>query len=502
MAQVIQVKRRIPGTGKPASGTGAGQVTAGELATSISATGATGIADLYIGDGTYVHDLVSAARQVELTGNQSIAGNKTFTGQLAAAPTVLHITGGADGEVLMTDGNGNLSWLELPQGVQSGGTAPTPAVAGDLWWDTGTTPNQLRVYNGTAWVSVAANYLPLIGGTLTGALTGTAATFTSLAVPTITSTGNLTITVPAANNILLPHDPTVNLGAATKQYVDAQIGTASAITAFSPTETYAIGDFVIQGGHLWRAHAANGPAAWSATNWDQISTAADLAGYLPLTGGTLTGALTGTTLTLSGAVTATGVTSTANLTLTAPTGSNVLLPHAPTVDMAAANKKYVDDELDVLSQQLAAVSGALRFVGNYNAATSQVTTAATGTLTVGANLPAPATTNEGWYVIVTNDGTPTAPAPTVLMHTGDWIVSTGAQWIHVPLYHVAVTATNVGISQINAQTWNNVQAALGGIYTMLTTAGSAAVVADDVSIVGDGTTADPLEVALVDGGTF
>ena len=118
--------------------------------------------------------------------------------------------------------------------------------------------------------------------------------------------------------------------------------------------------------------------------------------------------------------------------------------------------------------------------------------------------PAPrfASTRVRPRVIVTTDGTPTAPAPTVAMMTGDLIVSTGAQWIHVPLHHAAVTAANVAVTAINSHSWSNVQNALSQLYTLMTTAGTVAVVADDVSIVGDGTTADPLMVSLIDGGTF
>jgi len=121
-------------------------------------------------------------------------------------------------------------------------------------------------------------------------------------------------------------------------------------------------------------------------------------------------------------------------------------------------------EITDIHGQLAALSGALRFVGTYNAATNVVVSAAAGTLAIGNPLPAASAANEGWFVIVTQNGTGTAPAPTVSMQSGDWIVSTGSAWIHVPLYHAAIAAANVSITPVNGQPWTNVQTALQGLF--------------------------------------
>lgn len=151
--------------------------------------------------------------------------------------------------------------------------------------------------------------------------------------------------------------------------------------------------------------------------------------------------------------------------------------------------------------QLGALTGALRFVGTYNAATNIVASADAGTLTVGGSLPAASSTNEGWFVIVTEPGTGVGNAPAVPMEVGDWIISTGTAWIHVPLYHAEVTAANVSITTIDAQPWTNVQTALGGLFAR-TEASLTAVAVDGVSILGNGTAGDPLEVGTVDGGTY
>jgi hypothetical protein len=68
---------------------------------------------LVVGDGAAAQVLVGSNRQVELTGNQTIAsGTKTFAAgaKLAIAVADLTVSGGAAGNTLITDGSGNLSW--------------------------------------------------------------------------------------------------------------------------------------------------------------------------------------------------------------------------------------------------------------------------------------------------------------------------------------------------------------------------------------------------------
>jgi hypothetical protein len=75
---------------------------------------------------------------------------------------------------------------------------------------------------------------------------------------------------------------------AAKQAVDLL-----AVRVFSSLANYVIGDFVTQGGKLYRAKVAVAPGAFNPANWDTAALSSDpIAGYLPLTGGTLSGALT------------------------------------------------------------------------------------------------------------------------------------------------------------------------------------------------------------------
>jgi len=459
MPQIIQFKRRIPGTGAPASGTGPGQVIAGEPAVAISAAG---VADLYIGDGAAVRTLVSAARQVEVSGDQSVAGNKTFTGLIIAAdPTHLDIGGGNDGDVLSTDGAGALDWIAPSKGVEIGPTAPGTPDAGDVWYNT--TNNELRVWNGTAWiipnVTVAA------------------------AAPSTPSIGKLWLN--STTNVL-----SVWNGTAWVAVTGNRSGTGGTAPA-NPVE-----------GDIW--WSSTGPQVYISGAW----TAATLPGFAgvatdpPITGDGQSATPLGVTMATTAQI---------------ATGTNTVFPidsaglrsqmgdAAANLDTTAKTVVPAINELvadvDTLTSQLSAIAGALRFVGNYDANDNEVVSADTGTLTVGQPLPAASGTNQGWFVIVTVAGTGAPAAPAVAMEAGDWIVSTGSAWIHVPLYHVAITAANVGITTLDSQPWTNVQTALAGIFALAANALSTVAV-DDVSIVGDGTSGDPLEVALVDGGTY
>src|SRR5262245_47820165 len=93
----LQIHRRIGGAaGAPST------LEAGQLAYNDEGD------ELFIGDGTNINTLVSADRQVEIDGAQTINGAKTI--DIAN----LHIEGGADGDVLSTDGAGGLDWVEQP----------------------------------------------------------------------------------------------------------------------------------------------------------------------------------------------------------------------------------------------------------------------------------------------------------------------------------------------------------------------------------------------------
>jgi len=131
------------------------------------------------------------------------------------------------------------------QTYRIGATDPTTSLdVGDLFFNS--TTGVLKVYDGVGWtagVTAGSGFLALTGGTLTGTLT-------------------------------LDADPTTNLGAATKQYVDTEI---SGLVDSAPATLDTLNEL---------AAALGDDANFSTTVTNSIAT------KLPLSGGTMTGDIT------------------------------------------------------------------------------------------------------------------------------------------------------------------------------------------------------------------
>lgn len=103
MPATIQIRRRLGSAGAPTV------LAPGELG--YNDPGGAAADALYIGTTPPgVKTLISATRQVELAGAQTITGIKTFP------LTNLRILGGANNNILSTDGAGNLEWTAAPGG--------------------------------------------------------------------------------------------------------------------------------------------------------------------------------------------------------------------------------------------------------------------------------------------------------------------------------------------------------------------------------------------------
>lgn len=142
--QTVQHRRRIGAPGMPPD------LLEGQFAINDVGDGVT-LARLYGGvalSALYpsgVATLVSNQRQVELTGEQTITGDKTIdVGKI-------HVLGGSHGDTLMTDGFGNLFW------VAGNGAFPEAPTDGQVYGRDGLTES---------WVPV----LPTSGGHITGDL--------------------------------------------------------------------------------------------------------------------------------------------------------------------------------------------------------------------------------------------------------------------------------------------------------------------------------------------
>ena len=117
-------------------------------------------------------------------------------------------------------------------------------------------------------------------------------------------------------------------------------------------------------------------------------------------------------------------------------------------------------------QSIGISAGAIVLAGTYDANLNQVASvtlegSAIG-LVVGNALPSAATTNSNYYLVVSELGTGTAPAPTVALAPPDLLLSTGNEWLEIDVSstYTAQSANNVAFSPAANIGSTNVQAAL------------------------------------------
>ena len=110
--------------------------------------------------------------------------------------------------------------------------------------------------------------------------------------------------------------------------------------------------------------------------------------------------------------------------------------------------------------------GEIILAGTYNASTNLISAVtpegAAIALAVGQPLPASASGNTRYYVVVSTAGTGTAPAPTVALAPPDILLSTGSSWVEVDVSQTitAQVASNIGFTPYGNIASNNVQSAL------------------------------------------
>jgi len=134
---------------------------------------------------------------VKLTGTQTIAGVKTFSSQPVFGNTVM-LQNTASGTVLF--GGYTTIWTTDSAFTALVGTASSTTIGFSLLYDSSAQRSYtMPTANGTlALTSQLSSYLPLSGGTLTGALSGTNATFSGNA-----SLGGSTIPSTAGNALVI-----------------------------------------------------------------------------------------------------------------------------------------------------------------------------------------------------------------------------------------------------------------------------------------------------------
>lgn len=281
MAQIIRIKRRIGTAGAPPS------LTAGEIAYNRTAAAhATnpGPDDLYVGDGVGVHPLVSSSRQVELTGNQTITGEKTFS---VGAAGSLHVTGGTNGQMITTNGAGVLAFTTVPGGAGTVAVEANDPITGD-----GTTGDPLEVTMATnaqiitgtdttfpidsaglrSQLGAAANATNLgtTASTVVPAIHELAGKITTL-VGAIIVVGQYQATAHTVTGVRPPAAPGLADGAALPAAADSNRGwlfvvsQAGTAIAPAPVVSMAVGDWVVSNGTDW-VHLSMGLTSIAAGN--------------------------------------------------------------------------------------------------------------------------------------------------------------------------------------------------------------------------------------------
>jgi len=117
-------------------------------------------------------------------------------------------------------------------------------------------------------------------------------------------------------------------------------------------------------------------------------------------------------------------------------------------------------------QSIGISAGAIILAGTYDASTNLIASitgegSAIG-LTVGNALPSPSNNNSNYYLVVSEPGTGTSPAPTVALAPPDLLLSTGTAWLEIDVSstYTAQTANNVAFAPAASLGSTNVQSAL------------------------------------------
>ncbi len=155
--------------------------------------------------------------------------------KIAARGQLWHKFHGANEHYLKL--RGNTSWHDVLV-LSSSTIAPVNPYGGQFWYDTSTSPNKLKTFINGAW-EIVGEGVSRLGGTMTGFLTLHANPTSNMHAATkqyvdtqITTLSNTVATnyVPTTGTSLtgfltLHANPTSNMHAATKQYVDTQFST-------------------------------------------------------------------------------------------------------------------------------------------------------------------------------------------------------------------------------------------------------------------------------------
>jgi hypothetical protein len=276
------------------------------------------------GTVAFTSDISTAlAAYVTLATAQTITAQKTFTTSGGTDSVIISTTGAGFALDAIKAGNGEVIRVNKTSGTGNamtviGGNFEAPTIV-----KTGGTSSQFLMADGSVNTSVLASgaYLPLAGGTMTGAIVGTTSTFTNAGSGIgvgVTNSGSgdgikITHSAGRAFQILssgagygvIINNETASTSAPftiQKQGLNKVAFTDAGAADFSSSVTAS--SFVKTSGTSAQFLKADG----SVDSSTYLTTGSAASTYLPLAGGTLTGALNGTSASFSSSVTPTGIT--------------------------------------------------------------------------------------------------------------------------------------------------------------------------------------------------
>ena len=240
-------------------------------------------------------------------------------------------------------------------------------------------------------------------------------------------------------------------------------------------------------GEFWYDTSSQSLKLWSGSAWvDATSTA----GFLPLAGGTMTGDITFSgTQSIPVSSIAGASTSQAGVVQLNDTTSSTSTTEALTANQG----KELQDQINALS-----ISSNIILAGTIDASTGDlVTVTAEGTtagFTIGDPLPAAASGNDNYFVIVTTPGTMTPPGGSAQeCHQGDWWLSDGTAWVFLDVGFNATAATTATPGVVQLATDAEVQAGVNTDHAV-TSSGLQSKVSDSTSTTSSTTLASSTAV--------
>jgi len=425
-----------------------------------------GLGDLAVANGTWINgSSFSGTSSGTNTGDQTItlAGAVTGTGTGSFTTTLASdIVGAANiqssavttaklnNSAVNASKLGNESTCVVSASTPSG----TGAYVGQGWYNTGT--SIAYRWNGTAWQQEAGIQ----------SVTVTESTPLSIAVNNpddFTANITLTLDTQAANSVFVGPVSGSDAAPTFRALVPADLpdATASAKGIIQPGSGLAVTSGTLNINNAVTAATKNG-ITFNAQGL--VTAAVDLiAADIPSLDAAkiTTGALTADRI-ASGAITAAKLAnkSTASIGETLPVAAFTGQLHFNPLD-----KNFFLWDGNVW-QSIGISAGAIILAGTYDASTNQVASvtndgSAIG-LSVGNALPSPSNSNSNYYLVVSEPGTGTSPAPTVALAPPDLLLSTGTSWLEIDVSstYTAQTANNVAFSPAANLGSTNVQSAL------------------------------------------